>query len=131
LYIEGEEENSQFSPIIEEPVSPTQTGSCVDSMTLCASPRSEITFEDLSKELIVSKGRQSSSSKSSGSNVMSQSQPTLPRGGTTKNNMAGLDNTLRLPEFQGVGSEDPEQHLLVCETIWVMKNVQDDVVNIA
>jgi hypothetical protein len=55
-YIEGEEENSQFSPIIEESLSPTQTGSCVDSMTPCVSPRSEITFEDLSKALIVSKG---------------------------------------------------------------------------
>jgi hypothetical protein len=45
--------------------------------------------------------------------------------------MAGVDNTLRLPEFQGVGSEDPEQHLFVCETIWATKNVQDEVVKIA
>jgi hypothetical protein len=57
-HIEGEEEDSQFNPIIEESLSPTQAGSCVDSMTPCASPRSEITFEDFSKELIVSIGRQ-------------------------------------------------------------------------
>jgi hypothetical protein len=44
--------------------------------------------------------------------------------------MAGVDNTLRLPEFQGVGSEDPEQHLFVCETIWAAKNVQDEAVKI-
>jgi hypothetical protein len=44
--------------------------------------------------------------------------------------MVGVDNTLRLPEFQGVGSEDPEQHLFVCETIWAAKNVQDEVVKI-
>jgi hypothetical protein len=45
--------------------------------------------------------------------------------------MAGLDNTLRLPEFQGVGSEDPEQHLFVCETIWVARMSKDEAVNIA
>jgi hypothetical protein len=44
--------------------------------------------------------------------------------------MAGLDNTLKLPEFQGVGSKDPKQHLFVCETIWAAKNVQDDAVKI-
>jgi hypothetical protein len=55
-YKEERKRSSQFSPIIEEPLSPTQTGSCVESMTPCASPQSEITFEDLSKALIVSKG---------------------------------------------------------------------------
>jgi hypothetical protein len=44
--------------------------------------------------------------------------------------MAGVDNTLRLPEFKGVGSEDPEQHLFVCEIVWATKNIQDDVVKI-
>jgi hypothetical protein len=34
-HTEGEEEDSQFSPIIEESLSPTQAGSCVDSMTPC------------------------------------------------------------------------------------------------
>jgi hypothetical protein len=133
-YIGGEEEEFQSSPVIEEPLSPTQTESCVESMTPCASPQSEITVEDLSKSLIVSQGGQSSSNQSSGSSVQSQSQnqsqPTSPRGGTTQRNMAGVDNTLRLPEFQGVGSEDPEQHLFVCETIWAAKNVQDEAVKI-
>jgi hypothetical protein len=99
-------------------------------MTPCASPQSEITFEDLSKSIIVSQGVQSSSSQNSGSSVQSQSQnqspPTSPRGGTTQANMVGVDNTLRLPEFKGVGSEDPEQHLFVCETVWAAKNIQDD-----
>jgi hypothetical protein len=45
--------------------------------------------------------------------------------------MAGVDNTLRLLEFQGVGSEDPEQHLFFCETIWFAKNVQDEAMKIA
>jgi hypothetical protein len=47
-YIGGLEEGCQSSLVIEESVSPTQTGSCVESTTLCASPQSEITFEDLS-----------------------------------------------------------------------------------
>jgi hypothetical protein len=45
--------------------------------------------------------------------------------------MAWVDNILSLPEFQGVGSEEPEQHLFVCETILATKNVQDEGVNIA
>jgi hypothetical protein len=45
--------------------------------------------------------------------------------------MVGVDNTLRLPEFKGVGSEDPEQHLFVCEIVWAAKNIQDEVVKIA
>jgi hypothetical protein len=44
----GKEEESQSSPVIEELESPTQTGSCVESTTPCASPQSEITVEDLS-----------------------------------------------------------------------------------
>jgi hypothetical protein len=45
--------------------------------------------------------------------------------------MAGVDNTLRLSEFHGVGIEDLEQHLFFCETIWDAKNVQDKVLNSA
>jgi hypothetical protein len=111
-------------------LSPTHTRSCVDSTTPCVSTRSEVTFEDLLKSLIVSKGRHSSSSHSSGSVAPIQSQPTSPMEGTTQNNMARLDNTLIFPEFQGVGSEDPEQHLFVCETILAAKNVQDKAINI-
>ena len=44
--------------------------------------------------------------------------------------MTGLDNTLRLPAFQGVGLEDPKQHLFVYETIWDENNFQDEIVNI-
>jgi len=72
-------------------------------------------FEDLSKEIVVSQGGPSSSNQSSGSNARSQNQiqPTSPRGGTTPINMAGVDNTLRLPEFQGIGSGDLKK-TLVC-----------------
>jgi hypothetical protein len=44
--------------------------------------------------------------------------------------MEGVDNTLRMPEFKGVGSEDREKHMFVCETIWVVKNVQDEDIKI-
>jgi hypothetical protein len=33
---------------------------------------------------------------------------------------------MRLLEFKGIGSEDPEQHMFVCETIWIAKNVHDE-----
>jgi len=123
LYIEGEEGNSQFSMIIEESLNLSHTGSYVDSTTPCASPRSKITFEYFLKVLIVSGGRKSISIQRRGISVLSHSQPTSPRGVTTQNNMVGLDNTLRLPKFQGVGSEDPEQRMFVCETIWATKSV--------
>jgi hypothetical protein len=47
------------------------------------------------------------SSHSSGYSSPSKSQPISLRGGTMKNNMEGLDHTLRLPEFQGIESKDP------------------------
>jgi hypothetical protein len=99
------------------------------------SPQSKITFEDLSKAIIVSQGVHSSSSQNCGSSVHSQSQtqspPTSPRRGTTQANMVGVDNTLRLLEFKGVGLEDSEQHLFVCETVRAAKNIQDEAVKIA
>jgi hypothetical protein len=70
-HIRGEEEEVYSKPTIEEPFSPTQTRSCVKSMTPCASPQSEPTIEYLSKPLIVSKGGHSSSNQSNGSSVHS------------------------------------------------------------
>jgi hypothetical protein len=77
----------------------------------------------LSKVIIISQGVHSSSIHNSGSSTQSQNQspPTSPRGGNTKTNMEGIDNTLRLPKFKGVGSEDLEQHLFFCETVWAAK----------
>jgi hypothetical protein len=45
--------------------------------------------------------------------------------------MVGIDNTLILLEFKGIGSEDPEQPLFVCQTIWTTKNVHNDGAKIA
>jgi hypothetical protein len=59
---EEEEEEFQSSPVVEEPLSPTQTGSCVEYMTPCASPQSEIIVEGLSKAIVVSQGGPSSGS---------------------------------------------------------------------
>jgi hypothetical protein len=134
-YIGGEEEEFHSIPVIEELVSPTQKGSFVESATSCVSPKSEISVEDLSKPIVVIQGGPSSSNQSSESSAQSQNhnqnQLTSPTRGNTQINMAGVDNTLRLPEFQGFRSEDLEQQLFVFETIWAAKNVQDEVVNIA
>ena len=42
--------------------------------------------------------------------------------------MVGIDNTLRLIEFKGVGLEDPKQHLFACEIVWAAKNIYDDTI---
>jgi hypothetical protein len=44
--------------------------------------------------------------------------------------MAGVDPTLKMSLFQGASSEDPDQHLFICEMIWAVKNVYDDDVHI-
>jgi hypothetical protein len=44
--------------------------------------------------------------------------------------MARVDPTLRMFVFHGAGTKDLEQHLFICETIWTMKNAQDDDVEI-
>ena len=45
--------------------------------------------------------------------------------------MEGIYNTLRMHEFQEVGSKDPKQYIFVCETIWAAKNIQDEATNIS
>jgi hypothetical protein len=39
--------------------------------------------------------------------------------------MVGHDPTIRLPEFKGEASEDPEKHLFICENIWEEKQITD------
>jgi len=60
-----------------------QNGSCVESMTLCASPQSEVRVEELSKELVVRGGNQNSNSQRNEGSTTSQIQPKTPRGGAT------------------------------------------------
>jgi len=38
---------------------------------------------------------------------------------------------LRMPMFNGNGSQDPEQHMFVCEAIWTAKQIQDQNAQIA
>jgi hypothetical protein len=58
----------------------------------------------------------STGGESSGSN----SQLSTPHGGSssTQFKMAGQDPTIRLPEFQGEASKDPEKNLFIYEKIW-------------
>jgi hypothetical protein len=37
--------------------------------------------------------------------------------------MARHDHTIKLPEFKGEVSEDPEKHLFICEKIWEAKHI--------
>jgi hypothetical protein len=40
--------------------------------------------------------------------------------------MAGHDPTIRLLEFKGEASEDPEKNLFICENIWEEKHITDE-----
>jgi hypothetical protein len=40
--------------------------------------------------------------------------------------MAGHDLTIRLLEFRGEASEDPEKQLFICEKIWEAKHITDE-----
>jgi hypothetical protein len=76
-------------------------------MTSCASPRTEVRSEDLS--IIVSEGSKDSrkSSQSSGSSMLSHNQLMLLGNNTTLKMMLGIDHTLRMLVFHGVGIEYP------------------------
>jgi hypothetical protein len=39
-----------------------------------------------------------------------------------------MKDDMRLPIFRGDGSEDPNQHWFLCEAVWNIKNVTDEVV---
>jgi len=49
-----------------------------------------------------------------------------PRGSSaTSSQQAMVGGEMRLPLFHGNGSEDPQQHWLLCETVWRVKQVTD------
>jgi hypothetical protein len=53
-----------------------------------------------------------------GASSGSTSQVSTPRGSSSSTfKMAGHYPTIRLPEFQGEETEDPEKHLFICEKI--------------
>jgi hypothetical protein len=55
------------------------------------------------------------------------SQGSTPHVGSSSSfRMAGHDPTIRLPEFKGEASEDPEKHLFICENIWDAKKIIDE-----
>jgi hypothetical protein len=39
-----------------------------------------------------------------------------------------MADVMRLPIFRGYGSEDPDQHWFLCEAVWSIKQVNDEVV---
>jgi hypothetical protein len=40
--------------------------------------------------------------------------------------MAGHDPNIRLPEFRGEATKDPEKHLFICANIWEEKEITDE-----
>jgi hypothetical protein len=41
-----------------------------------------------------------------------------------------MEDDMRFPIFRGDGSEDPDQHLFLCEAVWNIKNVTDEAIKI-
>jgi hypothetical protein len=39
-----------------------------------------------------------------------------------------MADEMRLPTFRGDGYEDPDQNWFLCEVVWSIKNVTDEVV---
>ena len=37
-----------------------------------------------------------------------------------------MGDEMKLPTFKGIGAEDPKQHWFLCESIWTIKQIQDD-----
>jgi hypothetical protein len=62
-----------------------------------------------------------------GSNLESISQVSTPHGGNNSTfRMVGHDPTIRLLEFRGEATEDPEKHFLIFENIWEEKHITDE-----
>jgi len=47
----------------------------------------------------------------------------------SRNQGRSMADEMRLPIFRGDGYEDPEQHWLLCEVVWSIKQVTDEDVN--
>jgi hypothetical protein len=51
---------------------------------------------------------------------------TLQGGSSSSFRMVRHDPTIRLPEFRGEATEDPEKHLFIYEKIWEAKQITDE-----
>jgi hypothetical protein len=72
------------------------------------------------------------SSSRSASSTSSSQVSTLREGGRSKNfTMEEQDPTIRLPDFRGYRSDDPENHLSIYENIWVKKKITNEDTKIA
>jgi hypothetical protein len=78
-------------------------------------------------------GRGSSGNLSKSISLASSSQVSTPCGGGSTTNviMERVDPTIRLAEFRGEGSEDPEKHLFICEKIWAANQITDEDTKVA
>jgi hypothetical protein len=97
----------------------------VEPINLCATNTPKITppFRQLKSGRSQIAGSTSTQGETTGGGISgSTSQVSTPREGSNSTfKMAGHDPTIRLLEFRGEASEDPEKHLFICENIWEEK----------
>jgi hypothetical protein len=102
----------------------------VEPINPCATntPRRTPPFRQLNFGRRKTTGSTSTQGKTTGgASSGSISQVSTPCGGSSSTfRMAGHDPTIRLPEFKGEASEDPEKHLFICEKIWEVKHITDE-----
>jgi hypothetical protein len=98
----------------------------VEPTTPCVTNTPERTSAFRQKKIIgrktkgnTSKQRETNGGASSGSNI--QISTSCKGNSSTQFKMAGHDSTIRLPEFSGEASEEPENNLFICEKIWEAK----------
>jgi hypothetical protein len=72
-----------------------------------------------------------SSSISASSTSSSQVSTSREGGSSTNFTMAGQDPTIRLQEFRGDNSYDPENNLFIYEKLWVEKHITDEDTKVA
>jgi hypothetical protein len=101
-----------------EPINP-----CVINTPRRTPPFRQPNFER--RKTAGSKSTQGTQTRGASSGRISQVS-TQRRGSSSTFRMEGHDPTIRLPNFKGEASEDPEKNLFICEKIWEEKQVTDE-----
>jgi hypothetical protein len=105
---------------------PIQINVSVEPITPCvtSTPERTPTFRQLNisgKKTAGSTSKQGATTRGESSGSGSEISTSRRGSSSTQFMMVGHDPTIRLPEFRGEASKDPEKHLFICKNIWEAK----------
>jgi hypothetical protein len=110
----GPRERTEGKTLIHVSVSVEPITPCVTNTPIRKPPFRQPNFRG--RKIVGSTSSQGVATR--GSSSGSSSQVSTPhRGISSSFRMTGHDPTIKLPEFTGEASEDPEKHLFICEKI--------------